>query len=72
MTPNKADATIDEIHQVRREISERFDGDVFAIAADAARRQDASARPVWDPAGAGATDQRQGGGSEVPTPDAAG
>ena len=43
----KTDSVIAEIHQTRREISERFNGDVFAIAEDAARRQAASGRPVW-------------------------
>lgn len=43
----KTDSMIAEIHQTRREISERFQGDVFAIAEDAARRQAASNHPVW-------------------------
>jgi len=43
----KSDSVIDEIHQTRREISERFHGDIAAIAEDAARRQAASGRPVW-------------------------
>ncbi len=41
------DTTIDEIHQIRREISEHFAGDIAAIAEDAARRLAASNRPVW-------------------------
>jgi len=45
----KSDPTIDDIHQIRRELSDRFGGDVFAIAEDAARRQAASNRPVWKP-----------------------
>lgn len=49
MTQKKTDSTIDDIHQIRREISDRFGGDVFAIAEDAARRQAASNRPVWKP-----------------------
>ncbi len=49
MIQKKTDSTIDEIHQIRREISARFGGDVFAIAEDAARRQAASNRPVWKP-----------------------
>ena len=49
MTQKTTDSTIDEIHQVRRNISDRFGGDVFAIAQDAARRQAASNRPVWQP-----------------------
>ena len=40
---------IEEIHRTRREISDRFGGDVFAIAEDAARRQAASKRPIWKP-----------------------
>ena len=49
MIQKKTDTTIDEIHQIRREISDRFGGDVFAIAADAALRQAASNRPIWKP-----------------------
>lgn len=49
MTQKTPDLTMDEIHKIRREISERFGGDVFAIAEDAARRQAASKRPVWQP-----------------------
>lgn len=40
---------IEEIHRIRREISDRFGGDIEAIAEDAARRQAASERPVWKP-----------------------
>ena len=43
------DSTIEEIHQTRREISDRFGGDLVAIAEDAARRLAASNRPVWQP-----------------------
>jgi len=49
MTQKTTDSTIDEIHRTRREISDRFGGDIFAIAEDAARRQAASNRPVWTP-----------------------
>jgi hypothetical protein len=49
MTQKKTDSTIDDIHHIRREISDRLGGDVYAIAADAARRQAASNRPVWKP-----------------------
>ena len=41
------ESPIDEIHRFRREISDRFGGDVAAIAADAARRLAASGRVVW-------------------------
>ena len=43
------DPVIDEIHRTRREISERFGGDLHAILADARQRQAASGRPVWSP-----------------------
>ena len=43
----KTDSVIAEIHHTRLEISERFNGDIAAIAEDAARRQAASGRPVW-------------------------
>lgn len=46
-TPNES--ALAEIHRIRREISDRFGGDVVAIAEDAARRQAASNRPVWQP-----------------------
>ena len=44
-----AESPIDEIHRIRREISDRFGGDISAIADDAAQRQAASGRPVWQP-----------------------
>ncbi|MBT5019837.1 hypothetical protein OAF98_02710 [Planctomicrobium sp.] len=47
-----SDPVIDEIHRTRREISERFNGDIRAILEDARKRQAASGRPVWQP-GAG-------------------
>lgn len=49
MTQKKTDSTIEDIHQIRRDISDRFGGDVYAIAQDAARRQAASNRPIWEP-----------------------
>ena len=49
MKSTKVDKTIDEIHEIRVEISDRFGGDVFAIAQDAARRQTESDRPLWRP-----------------------
>ena len=49
MKSTKVDKTIDEIHEIRIEISDRFGGDVFAIAQDAARRQTESDRPLWRP-----------------------
>ncbi len=45
----KAETPIEEIHRIRREISDRFGGDIAAIAADAARRARESGRPMWHP-----------------------
>ena len=47
MIQNMTDSVIEEIHRTREEISERFGGNIAAIAEDAARRQAASNRPVW-------------------------
>ncbi len=49
MIQKPTESPLDEIHRTRREISDRFGGDVAAIAEDAARRQAASNRPVWQP-----------------------
>lgn len=46
------DPVLDEIHRTRREISERFDGDLHAILDDARKRQAASGRPLWSPGSA--------------------
>lgn len=42
-----SESVIRELHRVRREISDRFHGDIDAIAQDAARRLAESGRPVW-------------------------
>jgi len=60
MTQKTTESPIDEIHRTRREISDRFGGDVFAIAEDAARRQAASNRPIWKPKHDEQTDAREG------------
>jgi hypothetical protein len=49
MTQKTSDSPIDEIHRFRRETSDRFGGDIVAIAEDAAGRQATSKRPVWQP-----------------------
>jgi len=59
MTQKTTESPIDEIHRTRREISDRFGGDVFAIAEDAARRQAASDRPIWKPKCDELTDGRE-------------
>jgi hypothetical protein len=53
---------IEEIHRIRREISDRFGGDIAAIAADADRRAQASGRPIWQGKTTNQTMQRSGGG----------
>lgn len=58
----KTESPIEEIHRTRREISDRFDGDVAAIADDAARRQAASGRPLWQPKTTNHPVHRSGGG----------
>ncbi len=57
-----ADPVLDEIHRTRREISERFGGDLHAILDDARKRQAASGRPVWSP---GSANQPMQPGGEV-------
>ena len=44
------DPILDEIHRTRREMSARFGGDFVAMLDDARRRQEASGRPIWQPA----------------------
>ncbi|MCG8449878.1 MAG: hypothetical protein MI725_09905 [Pirellulales bacterium] len=44
---NSSDPIVDEIHQTRREIAEKFGNDIAAIAEDARRRQAQSGRVVW-------------------------
>jgi hypothetical protein len=67
-----ADPVIEEIHQTRRAISDRFNGDIGAIAADAAARQSSSGHPVWKPEAPNkrATSDRGvwGGGGGPPPP----
>jgi hypothetical protein len=43
------DPIIEEIHRVRREMSDRFGGDFIAMLDDARQRQEASRRPIWKP-----------------------
>jgi hypothetical protein len=47
MIQKTSESPIEELHRIRREISDRFGGDIDAIAVDAARRQAASGRPLW-------------------------
>lgn len=57
----KTDPIVDEIHAVRREISDRFRGDVRAISADANARMLASGCPIWKPAKNHAMQRSDGG-----------
>jgi hypothetical protein len=59
---SKTETPIEEIHRYRREISDRFGGDIAAIAADAARRARESGRPMWQPKTTNHAMQRNGGG----------
>lgn len=59
MIQKRTESTIDAIHRTRREISDRFGGDILAIAEDAARRQAASNRPVWQPKHDGPANARE-------------
>lgn len=43
------ESIIEELHRIRREISDRFGGDLEAIASDAAGRLARSGRAVWKP-----------------------
>lgn len=70
MIQKTTESPIEELHRIRREISDRFGGDIDAIAEDAGRRQAASGRPVWRPNstnnpmhGSGGTDTSDGGKS---------
>jgi len=41
------DTIIDEIYAIRRQISDKFNGNISAIVADAKERQEADGRPEW-------------------------
>lgn len=45
----RPDPIIEEIHEVRRDIAKRFDGDIGRISEDARQRQIREGRPVWHP-----------------------
>lgn len=58
---NDRDTIIDEIHQTRRAIAEKFGDDIVAILDDARNRQAASGRAVWQGKSANQTLDRSGG-----------
>ena len=41
------DTIIDEIHQTRRRMAEKFGNDITAILEDAWKRQEASSHVIW-------------------------
>ena len=45
----RTDPIIEEIHEARREIAKRFDGDIRRISEDARQRQIQEGRPLWHP-----------------------
>lgn len=44
---SERDAILEEIHRTRRQIVDKFGGDITAILEDARKRQEASGRPIW-------------------------
>ncbi len=44
---NVHDTVVDAIHQTRKEIAQKFDGDISKILNDARKRQATSGRVVW-------------------------
>lgn len=45
----RLDPIIEELHEIRREIAKRFEGDIHRISEDARQRQAREGRPVWHP-----------------------
>ena len=46
-TTASRDPILDEIHQSRQRMAEKFGGDITAILNDARQRQAASGHPIW-------------------------
>ncbi|MFN0016932.1 MAG: hypothetical protein ACKVP0_01665 [Pirellulaceae bacterium] len=46
MNKENSDHTIADIHRIRREIAAKFNGDLFAMTADAQARSEASERQI--------------------------
>jgi hypothetical protein len=63
----KPESIIEELHRIRREISDRFAGNIVAIAKDAADRLAASGRPIWQPHGERAVSSGAGDGNRTTT-----
>ena len=45
----RSDPIIEEIHEARRKIANRFEGNIRRISEDARQRQIREGRPVWRP-----------------------
>jgi hypothetical protein len=45
----RSDPIIEEIHEARRDIAKRFEGNIRRISEDARQRQIREGRPVWHP-----------------------
>ena len=46
LNPSPSDSTIQDIHAIREQLSDKFDGDMAAILEDARQRQQASGRRI--------------------------
>ena len=43
----EVDTTIEDIHQIRARLAEKFGGDIKAILEDTRKRQATSGHPIW-------------------------
>jgi hypothetical protein len=55
---------IEELHEIRREIARRFEGDIRRISKDARQRQAYEGRPVWRPKAMNQATEQPRDGSE--------
>lgn len=61
----RIDPIIEEIHETRREIAQRFACDVHRISEDARRRQSSEGRPLWQPNSANQAMRASGDGGRI-------
>lgn len=47
LTESSSDTIIRELHRIREEIVDSFDGDLQKLTEDAQRRQEASGKRIW-------------------------
>ena len=62
---HRIDPIIEEIHETRREIAQRFAYDVHRISEDARRRQALEGRPLWQPESANQAMHARGDGGRL-------